>query len=329
LKFNLNRAVMQLFFKSIKSVFLFFLLFFLTVMTIRELITETLTNEQAYGYLQQKGVLISIPFACSRCGSNVTFQKGKIRHGINGLWRCNKKDCKKTYGSLYGSVFDGSKLSILNIVDLLWLYSYRFTYDQIQHETTLTAQTIATYFFMFKSKLVQQLDLFKEGWDITENQIFEVDETHLFSRRDARGQILRGESYWVMGIFCRLDKKCKIRITRRRNAEILCQFIRDHIPQGATVVTDGWRGYLQLRRLGYTHHTINHSRKFVNALNPTVHTNNIERLWRDLKEKVPSGLGLERLEIWIKEYEILRNFDLLQLNERYSALIFALQHDLN
>ena len=49
----------------------------------------------------------------------------------------------------------------------------------------------------------------------------------------------------------------------RRDQNTLLPLVRKHCLAGATIVSDQWRAYLQLRQLGYLHLTVNHSRNFV------------------------------------------------------------------
>ena len=41
-----------------------------------------------------------------------------------------------------------------------------------------------------------------------------------------------------------------------------------------------------LRGLGYYHYGINHSQRFVNRFNNRIHTNTIERSWREIKKLI-------------------------------------------
>ena len=64
-----------------------------------------------------------------------------------------------------------------------------------------------------------------------------------------------------------------------------------HIKPGSIIISDSWSAYNNIANLtdndgvslNYEHHVINHSVEFVNGW---VHTQNVERLWGDLKEIV-------------------------------------------
>ena len=59
------------------------------------------------------------------------------------------------------------------------------------------------------------------------------------------------------------------------------------------IYSDAWRAYNDLSQLGYKHYAVNHSKNFVDPSNPSIHTQNIERLWLDLKQwiKRPGNRG--------------------------------------
>lgn len=69
---------------------------------------------------------------------------------------------------------------------------------------------------------------------------------------------------WVLGMV-NLDDSSKgiFLCVADRRADTLIPAIRTYVQQGATIVTDCWRGYDQLAQNGYMHLTVNHSRNFV------------------------------------------------------------------
>ena len=52
-----------------------------------------------------------------------------------------------------------------------------------------------------------------------------------------------------------------------------CQFL----------ISDEWRAYKDLKKLGYNHETIKHKDNFVDKENKIVHTQTIENRWDRLK----------------------------------------------
>ena len=66
-----------------------------------------------------------------------------------------------------------------------------------------------------------------------------------------------------------------------RKEETLLAFIQKWIRPGTTIVSDCWKGYINLEKHGYVHKTVNHSVEFVN--DEGFHTNKIEGHWRQMK----------------------------------------------
>ena len=70
--------------------------------------------------------------------------------------------------------------------------------------------------------------------------------------------------------------RCRMAPVADASATSLHAFIRDHVEPGATIITDGWRGYLGIEKHGYVH--ARHSQRAVkargeepNTLLPAVH----------------------------------------------------------
>ena len=80
--------------------------------------------------------------------------------------------------------------------------------------------------------------------------------------------------------------------------------------------SDTWAAYRGLREHNYIHKVINHSEHFVNPEDPTVHTQNIERHWRDIKK------WSERSGVWSKFlYRYLARYLLVTSEDSYANLL--------
>lgn len=71
-----------------------------------------------------------------------------------------------------------------------------------------------------------------------------------------------------------------------RSTEILLPIIRKYVIAGSIIHTDKWRAYDALQNENYIHQTVNHSANFIDP-ETDIHTQNIERLWRDMRESIP------------------------------------------
>ena len=56
------------------------------------------------------------------------------------------------------------------------------------------------------------------------------------------------------------------------------------VRSGSVIISDGWAAYGSLSTEGYSHRVINHSENFVHPDDKSIHTQTVERLWRNVKE---------------------------------------------
>ena len=123
-----------------------------------------------------------------------------------------------------------------------------------------------------------------------ENIEVEIDDTAISKRKYLN-------TTWIFGGIERISKRKFIvplikrgddeDYTRpeniRRTAENLLPLIQKYIAPGSIIYRDKWKAYDKLSKLEYKYLTINHSQQFVDG---TIHTQNIERIWSDLKEYI-------------------------------------------
>jgi len=69
-------------------------------------------------------------------------------------------------------------------------------------------------------------------------------------------------------------------------SEILLPIIRQFVAPGSIIYTDKWRAYDVLSNENFRHFSINHSSNFIDP-QTGVHTQNIERLWREMRSNIP------------------------------------------
>ena len=86
----------------------------------------------------------------------------------------------------------------------------------------------------------------------------EVDETYIGGRDPGVGRGKGRGDKVLTGIAVEIKEprgygRCRLAPLPDASAASLCAFVADHVEPGATVITDGWKGYLGLDRCGYTH----------------------------------------------------------------------------
>ena len=111
----------------------------------------------------------------------------------------------------------------------------------------------------------------------------EIDESLFGHRKYHRGRMVPGQ--WVLGGIDRVTGECFMETVANRDAQTLIPIIRARVLPGTEIITDQWLAYRTLPNFNYIHNTVNHRMGFLNRNNLNVHTQRIESLWRDAKEK--------------------------------------------
>ncbi|XP_057217393.1 uncharacterized protein LOC130570906 [Triplophysa rosa] len=115
-----------------------------------------------------------------------------------------------------------------------------------------------------------------------------IDESHFrHKRKYGRGRMAGGwkRKKWVFGMLGvrhqqqQISRKPILRLLERRSRRHLVPLIVHHVRPGSSIISDECRAYRILPALGYNHHTVNHSRWYVDP-------QHIERGWRSYKEQI-------------------------------------------
>lgn len=94
-----------------------------------------------------------------------------------------------------------------------------------------------------------------------------------------------------------------------RNAEVLLPLIEKYIAPGSIIYSDCWKAYQKIDNKKYQHDVVNHSQNFVDP-NTGVHTQNIERLWRDIRESIPQyGRRENQFIHYLAEFMFKKTYD--------------------
>ena len=151
----------------------------------------------------------------------------------------------------------------------------------------------------------------------------EIDECHLHSRKYNVGRIAASELWWVVGGVCRETREAFLSIPENRSINELNKIIFQNVRAGSSLITDCWRGYNGVGRIGlnYTHSRVNHKQNFVNPNNPNTHTNTVERFWRSVREEVPKQTRKVHVESYINQFKFFFNKKLRTGKTRFDVLL--------
>ncbi len=147
----------------------------------------------------------------------------------------------------------------------------------------------------------------------------EVDESYFGGHRKfLRGRAVQGK----VVVFGLLKRRGRVytRPVPNVTRTVLRRIIRQKVPRGSTIYSDGFRSYDGLLTEGYRHYRIPHERTF--ATTRRRHINGIENFWGFAKTKLRRYYGVRRSHfvLYLKEMEFRfnhRHEDLPRLIERF------------
>lgn len=209
---------------------------------------------------------------------------------VGYVYRCNLRLCRHQLSLFFNTEIEGLEIEKFMIVLLNFVLNKKIA------DTVRDSGFGETFCFKIYSILRKKCAVASRNSNILlggENVEIEIDETHLFKRKYNRGRILAFQAVWIFGFIERETKKIFITQVENRKAETLFKVVNDHVSLGTLLYSDGWRGYSKIKQF-YNVLTVNHNANFVDPNNSSIHTNNIERLWRTLKTDI-RGIGIENL----------------------------------
>lgn len=215
-----------------------------------------------------------------------------------------------THISLYhGTVLTRSHIDPPTFLALAYCWINCYSLDNTVSECNVNKNTVTNYFTCFRDSVICELTDGEQPVIGGPNLNVEIDETQISHRKYNRGRYL--ESVWVFGGICRETHEAFALVVPDRTAPTLIEEISNYIAAGSIIHSDSWASYKQIEQIegkNYTHFCVNHSENFVNPENGS-HTQNVERMWRDLKYRKTTSCGIRSLEAngYVLEYIWRRN----------------------
>ena len=237
------------------------------------------------------------------------------RYQIGSCWECD--DCKLTLSLRNASCLQNCNLSFRSFIDLLDKFSTNTTITDAAAQLHISQAAVRRVYKMLREQIaaaVQTTPMI--GGPGT---VVEVDEAKFGRRKYQRGRTVNGS--WVCGGVQRNSDNCFLTpcTGNKRNAGVLSGIIRGHVLPGTTIITDKWKGYVNLSQDGYIHFDVNHSRNFVDPVTGA-HTNSVEGMWTHAKHKTMRRGGRrseDSLALDLTEFMWRKQRGLLRGNDRY------------
>lgn len=285
------------------------------------------SNEELIIWCVKVGI-IKKPSYCKNCRSRV----GKInRYRLTATeryldlyaWKCQDKNCRDTQwirtGSRLLEAFPKVKLRIL-LIYIFNHFCFLISAKDSREMLGLNFKTIRSISALLTQWVVsyQKLDELFRGKIGGKTKIVELDESCFFKRKSNKGRVM--EQVWVFGAVERNSNKLLVEIVENRKAVTLLPIIQKWVSKDTDfIVTDEWRSYKRLGKLGFNHKVINHSKNFVHADDALVHTQTIENRWGQIKAIMKKRGRISRVSFAEKLKEI--TWRLLNRNTIQNSLL--------
>ena len=247
--------------------------------------------------------LITTKQTC-HCGSSM--KKERSKRSIDGeYWRCQDRACRTKCSIRLGSFFHNSKLSLRQIITIVYYWAIECPFRTLAREAYIKHQTVSRW--INRIRKVISIELSRNpprvgGRDATGARIrVNIDETLVSRKKPTRnGHGRYTPQVWLFGAVDSLNN-IAIEICDPdlgRTAAALIPKIKRMILPGSHILSDEWRAYNSIGRLegyDYEHTTINHSQYFVDPSG--FHTNWAEGLWALVKRSFARSFGVRRTRL--------------------------------
>lgn len=242
---------------------------------------------------------------CLKCNHDIKLNINKK------LYVCRFYKCRKAISPLKGTIFNKLTLSLNIQLHILYYFLGKVPCSFTASTLGISKNTVSSYNKLFRKHLKNKQLLSNRNIKIGgRNKIVEVDESKIAKRKYNRGH--RVEGAWIIGGVERSMLKNKIKNENKktffvpikeRNIDNIDLIIKKYVKKGTTIYTDLWKGYNNLKNIGYKHMTVNHSKNFKDPITG-VHTNTIEGTWNGLKQSIiPRHRNKKDILLFLKEYQ--------------------------
>ena len=220
------------------------------------------TDEQCLTYLLQ--LRLENLYMCPSCSHQ--------EYWINERKQMVCKLCKRQTSIIAGTIFHGTKTPITLIFRALWfIVAQKNGVSAVSVQKILGIkryETVWTWLHKFRRLMVVP-----ERSKLT--GVVEVDETLVGGKKSGkRGRGAEGKILVVIAIELVGKKMGRVRLETIESADRihLNQFIKNNVELGGKIITDGWKGYIDIKKMGYKHEIQN--KKIIldmDEITPNVH----------------------------------------------------------
>ena len=210
--------------------------------------------------------------ACPKCGvADPSYYRIKNRK----CYEC--KDCGNQIHPLANTIFHKSSTSLRDWFYVIYLFSVA--------KNGVSAKEVerhlgVTYKCAWRIAKKVRMLMFQGNSPLS--GIVEADETYIGGRK--RGKDISVQDKEIIFGMVERQGNVKAAHVRSAGARVLLPKLRDSVAVGTTVYSDQAMVYRTLKKIGYLHDSVNHSRGEYGR--GVIHTNTIEGFWGQLKRSI-------------------------------------------
>jgi transposase-like protein len=293
--------------------------------TMFTLITAIADKLECIKWLARRRLLVNV-FNCAHCGEASTLNVYQ-QHVDGYRWKCNP--CNSTASIKTESWFARSHVSLQKLVQMMYFWSSEMPMHLVKREIGVSEHTCIDWFNFYRDICSQWVvNNFAPIGGLDDNYmdtIVEIDESCFFRRKHNVGRV--GPHKWVFGGVQRGTRKCFLVSVPNRTRQTLQPVIEQNIQHGTRVMTDGWGAYAELATFGgggvYSHNIVVHQHNFVNPIDPAIHTQSVESMWKRAKKKLrnQSGTSQALFPSYIREFMWRENVCKSENKDVFSCII--------
>lgn len=252
-------------------------------------------------------------------------ESSKVYKCKDGKYKC--KTTGKYFNVLTGTTMEGTKLELQKWMVAVWLVinsKKGVTSYQLMREVHITQKT--AWFMLHRIRLI----LGKAYENSKLDGIVEIDETFVGGanknrHKDKKEKNCQGRSCVrktpILGMLQR-DGLLILKVMKSTAQEDITPLVLQYVDRSATIYTDEWEGYNEVRRI-YRHDFVKHRIK--QYANGDVTTNGIENRWSHLKRGIMGvnhQVTRRHLQLYADEFSFKMNVRKMSQTEQFQ-LVFA------
>jgi transposase-like protein/predicted RNA-binding Zn-ribbon protein involved in translation (DUF1610 family) len=243
--------------------------------------------EQAYGNTT----------ACPKCG---IIEPSYYRVKNRKCFEC--KDCGNQIHPLANTIFHKSSTSLRSWFYIIYLFSVAkngVSAKEVERHLGVT--------YKCAWRIAKQVRELMNQETVRLTGIVETDETYIGGRK--RGKDITFQDKEIVFGMVERGGRVKASHVPTAGARVLLPRLQESIANGTTIYSDQARVYSTLKRLGYLHDSVNHSRgEYGRGI---VHTNTIEGFWGQLKRSIDGTyhcVSPKYLQSYVNEFVYRYNY---------------------